>query len=219
MKSRDQNWQFWVAGMVSAILLVTISMFAFRADVAKDAAMVACVNDVLLQSFFGLACLWTLKSSGLAVNMPEFVDHGSPSLRSLGLVAPWLVLMQVAMGAALRYKLMGAISHVLGAMLVGVFLLYYATGVMAPAPAGHLSRTSSVLLLWMVLLQVIFGIAAYVVRFGQGENNGLPDTRIFSIAHIVTGALTLATTIVLSDLVRRASKKQEVAGLPSTGAV
>jgi hypothetical protein len=219
MNSREKSWQFLCAGGVSALLLAGISVFALRGDVPRDAAAVACGIDVALQSAFGVACLLTLKTSGLTDGLTTFVDHGSPSLKSLGVITPWLVLLQIGMGAALRYKLMGAISHVAGAMLVGAFLLYFATGVMSPAPKEHPARLAAVVLLWVVLAQVVFGIAAYVVRFGQGPNNGLPDTRIFTILHIITGALTLGSTYILAHLVGKSSSKQEAAGLSSTGTV
>jgi hypothetical protein len=219
MIKKEKNWQYLSAGALSALLLAVIAVFALRAEVPKDSALVVCLIDVFLQAGFGVACLWALKSSGLLTNIASFVDHGSPSLQSIALIAPWLVLLQIVMGAALRYRLMGAISHVIGAMLVGAFLLYFATGVMGPAPPAHPARSASTVLLWIVLAQVLFGIAAYVIRFGQGENNGLPDTRLFSIAHILTGAILLGTTIVVSRLVRASSRKREVAGLPSTGTV
>ncbi len=219
MITREKSWQFLCAAAVSALLLAAVILFALRAEVPKNEAALVCLMDVALQTGFGMACLWALKASGLTTGLHSFVDHGSPSLRSLTLIAPWLVLLQIGMGAALRYRLMGAISHVAGAMLVGAFLLYFATGVLSPAPVGHPAKTASLVLLSIVLVQVVLGIAAYVVRFGQGENNGLPDTRLFSIAHIITGAITLSSTIVVSMLVRASSRKQEVAGLPSTRTV
>jgi len=218
MKSREQNGQFLCAGALCALLLAGISVFAFRADVPRDAAMVATLIDVSLQIGFGVCCLWAVKSSGAVGGVSTVVDHGSPSLTSLGFIAPWLVMLQIGMGAALRYKLMGAISHVAGAMLVGGFLLYFATGVMSPAPKGHPARSASIVLLWVVLVQVVLGIAAYVVRFGQGTNNALPDTRIFTIAHILTSAVALGAVWVLAEFVRASSRKQEAAGLPPTGA-
>ena len=219
MNKKEKSWQYLVAGALSALLLAAITVFARKAEVAKDSVLVICLIDVLLQIAFGISCLWALKASGLLTGIPSFIDHGSPSLRSIAAIAPWLVILQIVMGAALRYRLMGAISHVLGAMLVGAFLLYFATGVMVPAPKAHPARSASIVLLWIVLVQVVFGIAAYVVRFGQGETSGLPDTRLFSIAHIVTGAILLGSTSVASLLVRASSRKQEVAGLPSTGTV
>ncbi len=219
MTKKENSWQFLCAGALSALLLAVITVFALKAEVPKESVLVICLVDVALQLAFGISCLWALHSSSLLTGITSFIDHGSPSLRSIAAIAPWLVILQIAMGATLRYRLMGAISHVLGAMLVGAFLLYFATGVMEPAPQAHPARSASIILLWIVVLQVVLGIAAYVVRFGQGENNGLPDTRLFSIAHIVTGALVMGATTITSVLVRASSRKQEVAGLPSTGTV
>jgi len=219
MNSREQSWQFLCAGGLAALLLAAIAIFALRGEVPREEAAIACVGDVVLQVSFSVACLWAVRSSSLVTSIQTFVDHGSPSLQSLGTIAPWLTLLQIVLGAALRYKLMGAISHVVGAMLVGAFLLYFATGIMAPAPKGHPARTAAVVLLWVVLVQVVLGIAAYVVRFGQGSESTLPGTRLFSIGHIITGALTLGSVYAMSHLVQISSTKQEASGLPSTGTV
>ncbi len=219
MNRNEQNWGLLCAGGLAALLLAAIAVLALRSGVPRDAALIACLIEITLQTLFGFAVLWAVRSSGIAAQLSTFVDHGSPSLKSLGVIAPWLVILQIAMGASLRFKMMGAMSHVLGAMLVGAFLLYYATGVMTPAPQRHPARTAAAAVLWVVLAQVLLGIAAYVVRFGDTARSGLPDTRIFSILHIITAALTLGATIVLSHLVSNCSTKQEASGLPSTGAV
>ncbi len=219
MTKKEKSWQYLFARALSALLLTAITVFALNPEAPKDSVLLVCLSDVSLQIGFGISCLWALRSSGLLTGISSFVDHGSPSLQSIAAIAPWLVILQIVMGATLRYRLMGAISHVLGAMLVGAFLLYFATGVMVPAPKPHPARSASIVLLWVVLLQVVFGIAAYVVRFGQGENNGLPNTRLFSIVHIVTGSILLGATTVAYSLVRASSRKPEVAGLPSTGTV
>ena len=215
MNSREQSWRFLSAGAVCAFTLAAITVFALRAEVPRESAVVACLVDVVLQAAFAAAGAFALRASGWSEGLEAFTDHGTPSLRSLSVIAPWLVLLQIGMGAALRYRLMGAISHVAGAMLVGAFLLYFATGVMAPAPKGHPSRTAALVLRDVGLAQVVLGLGAYVVRFGQGEGNGLTDSRLFSILHIIAGALTLAGTLVLGILVRKSSQKQEATGLPS----
>jgi len=209
MKSQAQSWQFLFAGGVSALFLAVIAVSSLRSDVPAESALFASVVDIAAQTGFGLSCLWSIRSSGLAGTLSVFVDHGTPSLRALSAIAPWLVILQIAMGAALRYKLMGAMSHVLGAMLVGAYLLYLATGVLAPAKEGHPTRTAAMALLWIVLLQVLLGIAAYVVRFGAGTNSGLPDTRIFAIGHFLTGALTLGASYVLNHLIRHSAVQPE----------
>jgi hypothetical protein len=216
MNSQEYNRGLLLAGGLAALLLAAIVVFALRADVPRDAAVTATILDVALQIAFGACCWWAAHLALKARSIAGFVDHGTPSLKALAAIAPWLVILQIGMGAALRYKLMGAISHVGGAILVGAFLLYYATGVMVPAPAAHPARQASLTLLWIVMLQVLLGIAAYVVRFGKGSDNILPDTRLFTIAHIFIGALTLACTYVLGEMIRKSSTRQEAQGLPST---
>ncbi len=165
--------------------------------------------DSTLQIGFAAACLWGLRESGIVARLGEFADAGSPSLVGLARIAPVLVLMQMWMGTALRYGAMGPLSHVLGAMAVGAYLLYYSTGVMATAPAGHAARTAAVWLLGIVCVQVMLGIAAYVVKFAQGGTNLLPDTTVFSRLHVASGTMLLGVTAGLLELLRHSSRKPE----------
>src|SRR6202020_728090 len=49
---------------------------------------------------------------------PQLVnDYGAPSLRSLAILTPSLVLVQIALGAAFRHGAIGVMAHVIGAMV------------------------------------------------------------------------------------------------------
>ncbi|WP_031498934.1 hypothetical protein [Bryobacter aggregatus] len=198
MKSRIHSKLVMGAGLVGALSLILLF------------TMQSAITDSIAQLLFGAASVWALRSSGILENSSEFPDFGSPSLQSIAKIAPWLVILQLGMGIALRYKYMGAISHVLGAMLVGAFLLYFATGVLAPAPKGHSARTAALALLYVVSAQVLLGIAAYVIRFSDGSsNNILPNTQIFTHLHSATAMLTFGVTLVLCEITRRTARKQE----------
>jgi len=80
------------AGGLCAGLLAAITVLAFRADPPREFASIACAFDIALQLAFGASSLWMVHSSGLASRSQPFIDHGSPSLTSLGKVAAWLVV-------------------------------------------------------------------------------------------------------------------------------
>ncbi len=167
------------------------------------------LTDSALQLGFAASSVWALRSSGVLGSMGEFADQGSPSLRSLAQIAPVLVLVQMWMGTALRYGAMGPLSHVLGAMMVGAYLLYFATGVTATAPSGHAAYVTAIGLLCVVGVQVLLGIAAYLVRYSQGGTDLLPETQAFSRMHVVSGTILLGLTVVMAEVVRRSSRKAE----------
>jgi uncharacterized membrane protein len=98
-------------------------------------------------------------------------------------------------------------------MLVGAYLLYAATGVLTPAKPGHPTRTAALVLLWLVLAQVLIGIAAYLVRF-SGPGAGIPNTRLFTILHIFLADFVLATAWGLAHLVRHSAYQSEPLSTP-----
>lgn len=210
--------QFLFAGMTSSLLLGILTFFISRPEFPPDINTLACLLDIAFQIAFGFAALWTVRTTGLASQLEPFIDYGTPSLKTLSALTPWLVLLQIAMGAALRYKLMGAMSHVLGAMLVGAFLLYFATGILTPTQPGHPARTAALSLLWLVLLQILLGIAAYVVRF-SGPDSGIPNTRLFLVLHIYTALFLLANSWVLAHFIPHCAISQEAPGTSSPGSV
>jgi heme A synthase len=213
MKSLGQSRQFMFAGFACSFLLGVVAFFASRSEFPPDLQPVICTLDILFQIAAALAALFALRATGLAHRLEPFIDHGSPSLRALCAIAPWLVILQIALGAALRHQLAGAMSHVLGAMLVGAYLLYTATGVLTPAKPGHPTRTAALILLWLVLAQVLLGIAAYLVRF-SGPDAGIPNTRLFTILHIFLADFVLATTWGLAHLIRHSACQPEPLSTP-----
>ena len=55
---------------------------------------------------------------------PQIVeDSGWPSLRSLAVTASVLTLAQVALGAGFRHRAFGIMPHIVGAIIVAMFLL------------------------------------------------------------------------------------------------
>lgn len=200
MNRRLQSGQVWAAGAFGALCL------------AIELLLPAPLLDSAMQIAFAAASLVALRSSGILDGLTEFSDYGNPSLQALARIAPILVIVQLWMGTALHYGSLGPLPHVLGAMLVGAYLLYFATGVLEPAPAGHPTRIAALSVLFVIGLQVLFGVGAYVVRFAQSGPNLLPQTQLFSRLHVVTGTLLLGLTAVLAELVQRSSRRPEVQG-------
>jgi heme A synthase len=141
-------------------------------------------------------------SSPIWARGPELVrDYGWPSLRTLAIITPCLVLMQIALGAAFRHSAATLIPHVLGAMLVAVVILMQGIFVLQQFPAHPTLRPAAATLLGVGFAQVFLGITALIMRT-MSDDTALPVV-ITVAAHIAGGALTLATTVALSVLIRR----------------
>jgi hypothetical protein len=133
-----------------------------------------------------------------------FVDAGSPPLSTLGRWLAGMTMLQIFLGALYRHGITGFTPHLTGALLASGFLLYVATGVFTPAPAGHRCRRAAFGLLWITFAQIGFGIGAYFVKVnldaGKEISRGLVG---LTHSHILTGALTLTFVLLLSVLLKR----------------
>lgn len=156
----------------------------------------------LAQLFFSMTVAIALFTSKTWLEGSEIVeDHGWPSLRSLAIVTPAMVLIQIALGAAFRHRAIGVLPHVLFSMAVTLVVLFTATFVMHQFPDHRALNASAKALLGVTFLQVMLGVAAYYTRLQAAEQ---PLAMVLTtVAHVATGGLTLASSIVLSIQILR----------------
>jgi cytochrome c oxidase assembly protein subunit 15 len=127
-------------------------------------------------------------------------DSGWPSMRALAIFAPLATLAQVALGAAFRHKLLGVLPHIFGAFLITLVLVYFCAIVFTQYSANAPMRRAATALVWITLLQVVLGIAAYLTRLSVTGDTPAAVMVAFTVAHTATGALTLAFTAALGAL-------------------
>ena len=77
-----------------------------------------------------------------------------PSLRSLAILMPALVLVQIALGAAFRHGAIGVMPHVIGAMVVSLAILIVCAFVLHQFPEHRALRPAAMALLAVTLVQV-----------------------------------------------------------------
>ena len=133
---------------------------------------------------------------------PELVmDHGWPSLGSLGKITPVFVLGQIALGAAFRHKALGVMPHLVGAMVIVMLILCICIFVMQQFPTHATCRPCANLLMAIAFTQIFLGIAAFTVR--TMTTQATPVVIGVTSAHATVGALTLAVAVVLHMQIRR----------------
>jgi heme a synthase len=156
----------------------------------------------LAQLFFSTTVAIAVFTSRSWQQGPQLVnDYGSPSLRSLAILTPSLVLVQIALGAAFRHGAIGVIPHIIGAMVVSLTILIVCAFVLHQFPNHTALRPAAVTLLSITLVQVFLGMEAYYTRLSAKER---PLAMVLmTVAHVATGALTLASSIVLAIQIRR----------------
>jgi len=156
----------------------------------------------LAQLFFSTTVAIAVFTSRSWQDGAELVqDYGTPSLRSLAVMVPVLLLAQVALGAAFRHGAMTVMAHVIGAMVVTPAVLIVCAFVLHQFPEHRSLRRGAIALLSITLAQVMLGIGAYFTRSNVDKNPLLMV--IVTVAHVATGALTLASSVVLAIQVRR----------------
>ena len=129
---------------------------------------------------------------------PQIVlDHGWPSLRTVAVAVPLIILAQLLMGAAFRHKAVGIIPHIGGAFLVaGAVFTYGISLVTHYANHKGLSRAGWAMM-GIVFLQLFLGVGAYVART-KVESFAQPGGGLVAVtvAHVAVGALALAASVV-----------------------
>jgi len=158
----------------------------------------ACLAQLFFSTTVAIA-LFTSKSWLAGADPVE--DHGWPSLRSLAIATPVMVLTQIALGAAFRHRAIGVLPHVLFSMVVTLTVLFTATFVMHQFPDHRALSAAAKALLGITFLQVMLGVAAYYTRLQAAEQ---PLAMVLTtVAHVATGGLTLASSVVLSIQILR----------------
>ena len=97
-------------------------------------------------------------------------DSGWPSLRSLAVSASVLTLAQVALGAGFRHRAFGIMPHIIGAIIVAMFLLIVATFVIVQFPKHAALSKGAWALIASPPLQIGLGVLAYIVRLNHWES-------------------------------------------------
>jgi cytochrome c oxidase assembly protein subunit 15 len=142
-------------------------------------------------------------------------DDRHPTLLTLSLLSIVVLYVQLILGAMFRHHGMPWWPHVLNAVVVALLLTWTAVRAIVKFQRIDAIRRPAVLLLFLLVIQLCLGFAAFLTRVVWGPDAPQPELSMVlaTVAHLATGALLLATTAVLSLQVWRhapAAQKQEV---------
>jgi cytochrome c oxidase assembly protein subunit 15 len=159
----------------------------------------------LAQLFFSTTVAIALFTSPSWARGPRMVDDpAAPSLHWLALAASACVFLQLALGASARHKALGILPHVIGALIATGMVLWLTVRVLMRHADHAALRRSALALLSITFLQVFLGIAAYMSRLTTADApQPMPVMVGFTVAHVATGALTLASSVILAIQVFR----------------
>jgi heme A synthase len=121
-------------------------------------------------------------------------DKGWPPLRGVARNTLILVVIQVALGALFRYDFIGVMTHIIGALIVAVFILVLVVCVTMMQEHPTL-RPAAITLGVVIFVQIFLGLT--VISMGSAKTNKTAAL-VFAVTHVVLGAVTLATTLVVT---------------------
>jgi len=109
------------------------------------------------------------------------------------------VLIQLVLGAGFRHQAFGIAPHIGGAAVVTILIVSMVIILMRRhGEDDYLSRPGK-LVLGLLFVQLCLGIGAYVARVNSASDPQPLEPMIsLTVAHLVVGALTLATMVVLA---------------------
>jgi len=189
-------------GWVAVSLVVAQALLGGATVLMLQPPPVSIAHACLAQLFFSVTVAIAVFTSRKWQEGPEPVeDYGWPSLRSLAIVTPILILLQIALGAGFRHRAFGLLPHVVGAMIVPLVILLVGVFALHQFPKHRSLRPAAVAVLSITGVQVFLGVIAYIARINAAE---YPLAMVLTtVTHVATGGLTLAASVVLAIQIRR----------------
>jgi heme a synthase len=208
-------WQWSVerirGARIIAVLATAGALLPFLLGSTADvngrwlAVLLACVAQLV---FALLAVLAMLTSHSWQRGSQPVLDSGWPSLNSLSVTAAVLILLDSLFGALFRHQLLGPVLHIAGAM-AGVVVVAMLCIFILTQHSGHKSlRQSALALLVVTSVQVLLGIADYMMRLWSIRAAGIAGSvAVLAAVHDAIGALTLSAGAALAIQVSRNVRK------------
>jgi cytochrome c oxidase assembly protein subunit 15 len=195
-----RGWMRKLALVVFAGVVAQAVIGGVRVHFPEYKPLIAVPHALVAQSFFGaVVALAVFTSRSWLGPRAVRLDQGKPQLRVLTAVTLTGVLVQLVLGAGFRHQAFGIAPHVIGAVAVAGLIIWTSISVFIRHRGdAYLTRPARIALVLLVL-QLGLGIAAYFARVASaGDPQPLEPMISLTVAHLVVGALTLATIIVLT---------------------
>ena len=128
------------------------------------------------------------------------VDRRKPSLIALTLLSVFVLYVQLILGGMFRHKGMSWEPHVFNAAAVAVVLTWTSVRVLSYYSQLESLRRPAILMLALLMAQLCLGFISFLTKVVWGHNAVQPQPMMVwsTVAHVATGALLLATAVVLA---------------------
>jgi MFS family permease len=193
--------QTWLRRLVWVALGANIIQDLVALESDPIPAPVKLAHALVGELFFSavvVVAVFTSKNWSQDPKAGEKPVENAPRLRFLTTATALLVLLQVTLGVAYRHRVIEALLHILGALVVAVFLCL---AIAAVFRTGHAKlRSGGIALTMAASMQILLGFALLTME--SFDDIDPLVVIVATIAHLVLGALTLAAAVVTAILVR-----------------
>ncbi|HUK42703.1 MAG TPA: COX15/CtaA family protein [Candidatus Acidoferrales bacterium] len=193
----QRRWLRWLG--IAALGLVIAQGVVGGLRVVLLEQTLAIVHAALAQAFFALTVSLVIFTSAEWRKKPQnhLLQDGGRLYR-LCAVTTGMLYVQAIFGAVLRHTGERLDAHLLFAALIALHVILIVVRVMR-AHAGQPALTLPALALGiLLLLQITLGVASYLGKFTSVWESPVSMVVILTTTHLVTGALMLATTLLLT---------------------
>jgi heme A synthase len=163
---------------------------------------ISTAHAAVAQTFFSIAVLIAVFTGRRWVEEVPRSSAGArpPASLALGVLSIFILYVQLILGGMFRHHGMPWWPHVLNAALVSLVLTWTGVQSILEFPRFDAIRRPAVLLLFLLVIQLLLGFAAFLTRVVWGIGAPQPELSmvVSTVAHVATGALLLATTAVLT---------------------
>jgi cytochrome c oxidase assembly protein subunit 15 len=198
-KVESRRWVRWL-GLVALGAVVAQGILGGITVLFFLPPPISAAHATLAQLFFCTVlsiCLFT--SAWWERERPLIDDPGRPSIHLLAIATASATLLQLMLGAAFRHKAFGIVPHLMGAVLV-TGLIFWLAGLLRRRFADvPVLRNAARLLHALIGLQLLLGAGAWWSRVYSAQfPQPIPVMVSLTVIHTVTGALVLATTVLVT---------------------
>lgn len=194
-----------ILGVIALLAVITQGLLGGLTVLMLLPWWVSTMHATLAQLFFSTTVAIAIFTSSWWLAEPTTTaDQTATPIRRLSLIAPTLVVCQLALGAAARHKAIGSIYHICGSPIVAGVILWLSMRISVHYSENRELRRAALTLTTITFTQIFLGIAAYMTRIAYADAvQPMPLMVTFTVFHVAVGALTLASSIALAIIVRR----------------
>ncbi len=187
-------------GSVAVLLIVAQAVLGGITVLFYLPVIISVSHATLAQIFFCIAVsLAVFTGSDWRWDESKIEDSLSPPLREVGAVTTVSILLQLILGAAFRHSGFGITPHLLGAVLVTIFVSWTVARVLLRHSDQPRLRGPAVALGGLLMVQLFLGFGSYVLKLmNRDAPQPMPWVVAITTTHVAVGALVLAASLVLT---------------------